>query len=73
MICRSEIVCDFSSPRDRRACAMPDLPPGRAFGDVTRGSTGQSFFGVQGLEEALHAHPRSGMAQARLGGEFAHA
>lgn len=49
----------------RRACAMPDLPPGRAFIRQTSHARPVSVFGKTGASGRTTL-PRSGMANARL-------
>ncbi len=56
---------------DRRACAKPDLPPGRAFCNDRRAlDICRSW--LEGWNK-LDRLPRSGLAQAAFGGDFGHA
>lgn len=48
----------------RRDCAMPDLPPGRAYSGVTSRNNGGVEAARFQTEPVMVAHPRSGMAQS---------
>ena len=58
-------------PRNRRACAMPDLRPGRAYFNTRRARIAGRYLKARPTRPP--ALPRSGMAHATSGGGQNHA